>query len=91
MRNGISIPVSLNGIIKAEIAFHPPAGRINQILYDHVGSRYQFDTNGEERTRAPLQPDLSVPVGPIVPLADISACQMMPSCFGLFLSWRLLE
>lgn len=44
---------SLNGTIKAEIAFHPPAGRINQILYDYVGWRYQFDANGEEAHEGP--------------------------------------
>lgn len=35
--------VSICGIIRAEIAFHPWANRLNQILYDYVGSQYQFN------------------------------------------------
>ncbi len=34
--------VSICGIIGAEIALHPWADRINQILCDYVGSQYQF-------------------------------------------------
>lgn len=51
MWNGISILVSINGIIKAEIAFHSPADRINQIIFYYVGSQYQFNTAWDESAR----------------------------------------
>lgn len=75
--------VSICGIIRAEIDFHPWTERINQILYDCVGWQHHFTAIQKcQKTQSPAQPSLLS--CPVASRTVCFTCHIMCSQFGYF-------